>query len=43
MEFAFDTSTFEATILNGQTGMTAGFDKMEIHYLTVAPNPFVTI
>jgi len=41
--FAFDTSTFEATILNGQTGMTVKyFDGNGNSLASPLPNPFVT-
>ncbi|WP_291100987.1 MULTISPECIES: T9SS type B sorting domain-containing protein [unclassified Flavobacterium] len=42
-KFAFDTSTFEATILGGQTGMTVNyFDKNGNLLPSPLPNPFVT-
>jgi gliding motility-associated-like protein len=43
-QFAFDTSTFEATILNGQTGMIVKyFDKNGNSLPSPLPNPFVTV
>lgn len=42
-KFAFDTSTFEATILNGQTGMTVKyFDKNGNPLPSPLSNPFTT-
>jgi gliding motility-associated-like protein len=42
-KFAFDTSTFEATILNGQTGMLVKyFDKNGNSLPSPLPNSFVT-
>jgi gliding motility-associated-like protein len=42
-KFAFDTSTFETTILAGQTGMIVKyFDKNGIQLSSPLPNPFVT-
>lgn len=42
-KFAFDTSTFEATILNGQIGMTVKyFDKNGNSLPSPLSNPFVT-
>jgi gliding motility-associated-like protein len=40
---AFDTSTFQSTILKGQTGMTVKyFDQNGVQLSTPLPNPFVT-
>lgn len=42
-KYAFDTSTFQSTILNGQTGMTVHyFDANNNPLSTPLPNPFVT-
>ena len=42
-KFAFDTSTFEATILGGQTGMTITYsDQNGSPLSSPLPNPFVT-
>ena len=42
-KFAFDTSTFEATILGGQTGMTVKyFDNNGNPLSSPLPNPFIT-
>jgi gliding motility-associated-like protein len=42
-KFAFDTSTFEATILGNQTGMTVKyFDQNRIPLASPLPNPFYT-
>lgn len=42
-KFAFNTSTYEAIILGGQTGMTVKyFDKNGIQLASPLPNPFVT-
>jgi gliding motility-associated-like protein len=42
-KYAFDTSTFQNTILGGQTGMTVNyFDGNNKHLRIPLPNPFVT-
>lgn len=42
-KFAFDTSTFESTILNGQTGMIVQYyDSNNVLLPSPLPNPFVT-
>jgi gliding motility-associated-like protein len=42
-EFAFDSSTFETTILGGQTGMIVEYyDQNNILLSSPLPNPFVT-
>ena len=43
-KYGFDTSTFQNTILNGQTGMTVRyFDQNNNPLSSPLPNPFVTI
>ena len=42
-KYAFDTSTFQTTILNGQTGMTVNYFDMNGNSLpSPLPNPFIT-
>lgn len=42
--YSFDTSTFESTILNGQTGVTVSyFDAMGNPLASPLPNPFTTV
>ncbi|HWS59651.1 MAG TPA: T9SS type B sorting domain-containing protein, partial [Flavobacterium sp.] len=42
-EFAFDTSTFETTILGGQTGMIVEYyDQNNVLLSSPLPNPFLT-
>jgi gliding motility-associated-like protein len=42
-KFAFDTSTFEATILGGQTGMIVKyFDQNNVPLPSPLPNPFIS-
>lgn len=40
--FSFNTSTFETTILNGQTGLTVSYQYANGTSSSVLPNPFVT-
>jgi gliding motility-associated-like protein len=42
-KYAFDTSTFETSILNGQTGLTVEYFDGNTHALpSPLPNPFIT-
>ena len=40
--FNFDTSTIEATVLNGQTGMLVSYFDQDNNPLSPLPNPFLT-
>jgi hypothetical protein len=41
-KYPFNTSSFDATILNGQTGMTVKYFAQNESFASPLPNPFVT-